>query len=106
MISLFFKFVEPLAPLLRSASHNALEVNFTKLEDAKWDYFYNGTAVNSGNVSFTKACNQTTMVCLIDGLTPNTNYGVYMEACMSIEDGSSICSRLSEALDAWTTAQG
>ncbi len=92
--------------MLRSASHNALEVNFTKLEDVKWDYFYNGTAVNSGNVSFYTACNQTTMICLIDGLTPSTNYRVYMEACMTTEDGTSVCSRFSEALDAWTTTQG
>ncbi len=92
--------------MLRSASHNALEVNFTKLEDVKWDYFYNGTAVNSDNNTFTMACNQTTMICLIDGLASNTNYRVYMEACMTMEDGTSIRSRLSEALDAWTTAQG
>ncbi len=92
--------------MLRSASHNALEVNLTKLEDVKWDYFYNGTAVNSDNNTFTTACNLTTMICLIDGLAPSTNYRVYMEACMTMEDGTSICSRFSDALDAWTTAQG
>ncbi len=102
----FFTFVEPLAPLLRSASHNVLDVNFTKLEDVKWDYFYNGTAVSADNRTFTKACNQTTMICFIDGLASNTNYAVYMEACMIVENGASICSRFSEALDAWTTAQG
>ncbi len=102
----FLKLVEPLAPLLRFASHNALEVNFTKLEDVKWDYFYNGTAVSADNRTFTKACNQTTLTCLIDGLASNTNYAVNMEACMTIEDGTTICSRFSAALDAWTTAQG
>ncbi len=93
-------------PLLLSAFSDGLKVNFTKLEDTKWEYFYNATAMSAENITFTTTCNDTAMACIFAGLASSTEYRVYMEACMTVEGDTLICSRFSEALVAWTTAQG
>ncbi len=93
-------------PSLLSAFSGGLEVNFTKLEDDKWEYFYNATALSAENITFITTCNATAMTCTFAGLASSTEYRVYMEACMIVEDDTLVCSHFSEGLVAWTTAQG
>ncbi len=92
-------------PSVSDRTVNSFKVTFTKVGgDDGHNMDYKVFTRKAGERSVEKTCALNAVPCLIESLSPGTEYSVYVQACPKV--GSNACSKNSPEVKAWTMPHG
>ncbi len=92
-------------PSVSDRAVNSFKVTFTKVDgDDGNNMDYKVFTKKTGEQAVEKVCLLSAVPCLIESLSPGTEYTVYVQACPKVV--SNTCSKKSPEAKAWTMPQG